>query len=89
MSLHPIFRNLLAPIRAQVGSPETLEKAVRDAFHSMPSRFHASDFVDRVNQIYYSNSHAGTILRDLRRARGQGKLNYKVIDHNKALYEKV
>lgn len=66
----------------------TLEKAILKALEKENEVFVAPKFCNRVRLIYGKICMDGTILRELRRNRAKGKLNYTIVDHNRSIYKK-
>lgn len=68
----------------------TVIEATEIAFSRMAVEFHVIDLVNEVRSIT-ERPHLmdGTVTRDLRDLKVLGKINYEVIDHNKARYKKI
>ena len=67
----------------------TVKKAVEDAYNKMTIEFSTNDLIVLVRSILNRPYlHDGSILRELRRLRADGVLDYKVMDQHKSIYVK-
>ena len=67
----------------------TVKEAVRQTYTALGKEFSTNTLISNVRELVERPAlHDGTILRALRRLKGDGILDYEVIDQHKSIYRK-
>jgi hypothetical protein len=75
---------------AQKKSRISVQQAVRIIYNDMPTRFHGIIFVEKVRSMTGRQTcFDGTIMRKLRELKKLDGVNYRIVDREISLYEKL
>jgi len=90
MGLLETFGEVFSPIPLKRQKAKSVYKIVKDVYDMMNNEF---DSITLIRIVRYKSLrpdlYDGTILRELRQLREDGKINFTVIDRRKSKYKKL